>query len=455
MIEEKKWSVQKNEEFILEITGLTGEGQGIGRKEGMIVFVPGALPGETVKVHVIKTTSSYAVAKCLEILQESPSRIHPSCAVYERCGGCTLQHLKYHNQLELKHQQVIDAFERLGGFKNPPVEKTVEMEEPWRYRNKGAFPFGKTKEGFSVFGFYAERSHRLIPISDCLIQDERTIEIARKVAAWAEENDVQPYDELTGQGCLRHVMARVTSEGESMAVVITKGPLKKREMLVDALSDLDSVYHNRNDAATNVIFGETDTLLSGKETIEERICGYRFQIGPRSFLQVNPIQTEKLYRIAMDYAKDDSFGTAMDLYCGIGTISLLLANSFKHVIGIEIVESAIKDAKENAQRNGINNVDFYSGDVGKVVPQIFEKGYVPNVVLLDPPRKGCETAVLNSLVQKEIQRIVYISCNPSTLARDASLLAKNGFQLIKATPVDMFPNTSHVETIALLQRQNS
>ncbi len=453
-MKDKKCSVQKNEEFILDITGITGEGQGIGRKEGMIVFVPGALPGETVKVHVIKVTSSYAVAKCLEILQESHSRIDPPCVVYERCGGCTLQHLKYQDQLELKQQQVIDALERLGGFKKPPVEKTVGMEEPWRYRNKGAFPFGKTKEGFSVFGFYAERSHRLIPISDCLIQDKRTVEIARKVAVWAEENDIQPYDEQTGLGCLRHVMARVTSEGESMAVVITKGPLKKQEMLADALSDIDSVYHNRNDAATNVIFGETDTLISGKETIEERICGYRFQIGPRSFLQVNPIQTEKLYRIAVDFVNGNNLGTALDLYCGIGTISLLLADSFKHVIGIEIVESAIKDAKENAQRNRINNVDFYSGDVGKVVPKILKGGCVPDVVVLDPPRKGCEAGVLDLLVKNNIKKIVYISCNPSTLARDASYLANSGFQLIKAIPVDMFPNTSHVETAALLQRDN-
>ena len=452
MKKKEQMAVEKNDEFILEITGMTGEGQGIGRRNGLVVFVTEALLGEEIKVHVIKVTSSYAVAKPVEIFKTSSARITPRCPVYRQCGGCTLQHMNYKEQLKLKRQQVIDALERVGGILNPIVEEPVGMENPWRYRNKGAFPYGKSPEGISAFGFYAERSHRLIPISDCMIQDERTIEIARKVEAWAEENGIEFYDEKTGRGYLRHVMARVTTEGESMAVVVTKGKLKAGEQLAEALSGVDSVYHNQNDAKTNVIFGKTYSVISGKTTIRERICGHLFQIGPESFLQVNPIQTEKLYRIAVDMARMGKTGTALDLYCGIGTITLLLAKTFDHVIGVEIINSAVEDARKNARDNGVSNVEFLSGDTAKILPDLLKMRIFPDVVLLDPPRKGCEETVLSTLVRNEIKRIVYISCNPATLARDIAFLKRYDYELIKAVPVDMFANTSHIETVVLMSR---
>lgn len=449
----KQPPLQKNQDLDLTIESLTGEGQGVARVEGYAVFVTGALPGERVRAHVIKVTGSYAVAKCIEVLSPSPDRVVPKCPVFDRCGGCALQHLACPAQLLTKQQQVTDALTRLGGFPNPPVKPVVGMEEPWRYRNKASFPFGSVGGG-AVFGFFAERSHRLIPFSDCPIQDVRTVELADRVTAWANENRIPPYDEITGEGVLRHVMARVSTTGETMTVVVTKGPLKKADALIAALDGVDSVYHNRNDKSTNVIFGPDFTLLSGKQVISDVIGDSRFSVSPRSFLQVNPVQTRILYETALDLLSPEPDETVVDAYCGIGTISLMLAGRCAKVIGIEQVADAIRDAKQNAAENAVSNASFLCGNVEEILPNLLKETPDIRSLVLDPPRKGCEESALAAIGNSAITRVAYVSCNPATLARDAKILAGYGFQLKTVQPVDMFPQTGHVESVVLMSRKD-
>lgn len=445
----KQPPLRKNDEITLEIDALNSEGSGVGRVDGFAVFVPGALSGERLRAHVIKVTSSYAVAKALEILSPAPERVKPRCAAYAACGGCTLQHLSYPAQLLEKQRLVRDALTRLGGFVEPPLGPTHGMEEPWRYRNKGSFPFGGGD--VAVFGFYAARSHRLVPIADCPIQDARVLDIAQRVAAWAAEQRVLPYDETTRKGQLRHVMARVSASGETLAVVVTKGPLPKQASLIEALEGVDSLWHNQNEDDTNVIFGERFTLLAGAPRIHETVGGLRFSLGPQSFLQVNPSQTALLYDRAIALLAPKKTEILIDAYCGIGTISLMLAKRAMKVIGIEQVAAAIEDARENAKQNGIENAQFHTGAVEDLLPKLLETESV-SALVLDPPRKGCGEAALNAIGKSRIQRLVYISCNPATLARDCKLLKSYGFSLDAAEPVDMFPHTSHVETVCLMSR---
>ena len=447
----QKPPVEKNQEISLTIEGLTGEGQGVARVEGYTVFVSNALPGETVLGHIIKVTASYAIAKTLEVLSPSPERRTPPCPVFSRCGGCALQHLSYPAQLKSKQTQVMDALVRLGGFQEPVVLPVLGMEQPWRYRNKGSFPFG-TEGGAALFGFYAERSHRLVPFADCPIQAEPTLDIARAVANWANENHISVYDEQTHKGLLRSVMARVTQEGERMAVVVTAGPLKKAEALISALDGVDSVWHNVNARDTNVLFGDAFTLLAGKPVLTETLQGLRFCVSPQSFLQVNPGQTNVLYQQAVDFLSPTPEEIVVDAYCGIGTLSLLLSRSCHHVIGIEHGPDAIRDAEENAKANGISNSEFLCGNVEDLLPEVMRSHPEVSALMLDPPRKGCEEAVLSAIVKSGIRRVVYVSCNPATLARDAQILSAGGFHLQNAQPVDMFPQTAHVETVVLMTR---
>ena len=454
MKESRNAPVQKNQELELSIEGLTNEGAGVGRLDGYALFVNGALPGERVRAHVIKVSGSYGVAKAVEILSPSKDRVAPRCPVFPQCGGCTLQHLSYPAQLAAKQQQVLDALTRLGGFSQVPMEPICGMESPWRYRNKGSFPFDAAGSG-AVFGFYAERSHRLIPFSDCPIQDERIMDIARRVCAWANESGVSVYQEETHAGCLRHVMVRATGTGETMAVVVTNGPLRHGDALVDTLSDVTSLWHNENSRDTNVIFGNSFTHLAGSETLTEEIGGNRFSVSPQSFLQVNARQTQVLYGLAVDYLAPGPQQTVVDAYCGIGTISLLLAGRCGKVTGIEQVPEAIADAKKNAAANGIQNASFLCGPVETVLPKLFADQEKPGGLVLDPPRKGCDPAALTAIAEAKIPRVVYVSCNPATLSRDLSFLCSQGYTLQKVRPVDMFPHTSSVETCVLLSHKNS
>ena len=441
---------RKNQELTLSITGVTSEGQGVGRSDGVAFFVPFALTGETVRVHIIKVEKHYCIARIAELIEPSEHRVKPMCEAFSQCGGCALMHLDYPEQLRVKTGIVRDALERLGGFQNVTVQPTIGMENPWRYRNKGSFPFG-TADGVVAFGFFAERSHRLIPLFDCPIEDARITAIARTVAEWAKRSRVPVYDETTGQGVLRACMVRITSTGERMAVVVTKGKLPAKDALIRML-DVESLYHNRNDAFTNVILGEQFTLLKGEPQLIETQGDLRFYVSPQSFLQVNPIQTRVLYDEALHLLDPKPDETIADVYCGIGTISLAIAKHAKRVIGIECVPEAIADAKRNAKLNGVGNAEFLCGFAEDVLPKLVKDGLRPDALLIDPPRKGCEAQVLHAIADCGVKRLVYVSCNPATLARDAKLLSERGFALAHVQPVDMFPHTHHVECVTLITR---
>lgn len=448
--------LKRNDEIELTVDAFGSEGQGIGRYDGFAVFVPFALPGETVRVHIIKATASYAIGKLLSISVKSPCRAEPKCSHFGRCGGCTLMHLDYEAQLMFKRDMVASALTRIGGLMAPEVREALGMQFPYFYRNKGSFPFANL-DGRVSFGFFAPRSHRLIPLSDCSIQEDKTLLVAEAVCDWANQFQIPAYDETLQTGTLRHVMARVSAaNGEIMAAIVTKGKLPKKEALIECLRNripgLVSVLHNRNDAETNVIFGPEFRTLWGKDRLYDTICGLRFAVSAASFLQVNPQQTEVLYHAALDALQLEGTERVADVYCGIGTISLLLAHHAAQVDGIETVPEAIADAIFNAQENGIKNVGFHCGNAEDVLPRLVREGYHPDAVLIDPPRKGCERPVLDALLACGAKRLVYVSCNPATLARDVRILVDGGFRFVYAQPVDMFPQTAHVETVVLLSK---
>ena len=444
-----KLPLQKNDEMELTIDSVTLEGAGVGRVDGFAVFVPGALTGERVRIHVIKVNASYAVGKLLEVLEPSIHRIAPQCPAYAKCGGCAFGHVTYEEELRVKERQVAESLTRLGGLKDIPLRPIIGMDQPERYRNKGAFPYGMTDKG-PAFGFYAPRSHRLVPVEDCPIEQESVCHAVKAVKSWAERFHISSYDEGTGKGCLRHAVARVTTGRELMAVIVSHGDLPHRKELVDALSFADSVYWNRNDRNTNVIFGDSFTLLSGKATLRETLCGLDFEVSPRSFLQVNPVQTQKLYRAALELLSPQPHETVADVYCGIGTISLLLARQAEKVIGIEVVPEAVENAKENAARNSIQNASFLCAPAEEALPKLVADGRGIDCLTVDPPRKGCDPQVIDAILASGARRMVYVSCNPATLSRDVKLLTAGGFSVQTVQPVDMFPRCGHVETVCLL-----
>lgn len=446
----KELPVKKNQEIELYIDALTAEGAGVGRIEGYVVLVPGALPGEQVKAHIMRTTSGYAVGKLLEVLTASTHRVTPHCSCYAACGGCSLQHLSYEEQLEEKRRTVEDAFRRIGGFTDVGVQPVLGMDTPWAYRNKGAFPYGTDAKGNLAFGFFAPRSHRLTPAEECAIERPEIMTCIRAMGDWARKFNIPPYNELNGTGILRHGVVRVTGEGKTMAVVVTTGALPHKRELLEALSMADSVYHNVNSKNTNVIFGEKMTLLKGEPVLTETICGLKYQVDPRSFLQVNPLQTKVLYETALRLLQPQSHETIGDLYCGMGSISLLLAQHCKQVIGIENVPAAVEDAGKNAKRNGISNAAFICAPAEEALPKLMKEGLQLDAITLDPPRKGCDARVLEAILASSVQRLVYVSCDPATLARDVKILAQGGFIPRFIQPVDMFPQTGHVETVCLL-----
>ena len=443
--------VEKNEEWELTIDSVTLEGAGVGRVDGFALFVPGALVGERVRVHVIKATASYAVGKLLEVAEPSPHRMEPACPAYARCGGCAFGHVSYEEELRIKERQVKEALTRLGGLSEVPLRPILGMDVPERYRNKGAFPYGRTDRG-TAFGFYAPRSHRLVPVEDCLIEQKGVCHAVSAVKTWAETCRIQPYDEGTGKGVLRHAVARVTTSGDLMVVIVTRGDLPHKKELADALSFADSVYWNRNDKNTNVIFGDSFTLLLGRPTLRETLCGVAFEVSPRSFLQVNPIQTEKLYGAALDLLSPQPSETVADVYCGIGTISLLLAQRAGKVIGVEVVPEAVENARENARRNGIPNASFLCAHAEDALPKLVADGQRIDCLTVDPPRKGCDPQVIDAILASGARRMAYISCSPATLARDVKRLTAGGFTVEAVQPVDMFPRCGHVETVLGLSR---
>lgn len=447
--------VVKNQDYIIDITGTTHEGNGVGKVDGFTVFVEGALPGEKVKIKAVKVNKNYAYGKLLEILTPSSNRAEPFCPIYKTCGGCTMQHMSYQEQLNFKTNVVRDSLMRIGKCKNVIVHDAIGMEEPYNYRNKVQFPVGSDNAA-PVIGFYSQRSHRIVETPVCRIQHDIGDKIREKVRELIIKYKLTTYNEETDKGLLRHLMIRSSKKsGQVMVVFVINGSkLPSSQAIVGELTEefpeIASIAVNINESKTNIILGNKNKTLYGTEQIQDYIGDLSFKISPLSFYQVNPVQTEVLYGKALEYAALTGSETVFDLYCGIGTITLFLARKAKKVYGVEVVEAAIKDARENAASNGIDNAEFFVGEAETVIPKLYGEGVTADVVVVDPPRKGCDERLLETLVEMAPKRIVYVSCNPATLARDLNYLQAHGFAAVEAQPVDMFPWTGHVESVVLM-----
>jgi 23S rRNA (uracil1939-C5)-methyltransferase len=449
--------VNKNQDYIIDIIGTTHEGNGAGKVDGFTVFVEGALPDEKIKVKIVKVNKNFAFGKIVDIINPSKERTTPFCPIFKSCGGCTLQHMTYKEQLAFKTRVVRDNLERIGKCRNVTVHEAIGMENPYNYRNKVQFPVG-SDGGSPQIGFYSKRSHRIVETPNCSIQQEIGDLIRTKVRELMVEYKIPAYNEETGKGLLRHVMIRSSKKsGQVMVVFVVNGKsIPGSNSIVTELTrefpQIASIAVNINQKKTNVILGTESRTIFGADQIEDYIGDISFQISPLSFYQVNPVQTEVLYGKALEYAMLSGNETVFDLYCGIGTITLFLAQKAKKVYGVEIVPEAIEDAKRNAVNNGITNTEFFVGEAEKVIPDLYKEGITADVVVVDPPRKGCDETLLETLVKMAPERIVYVSCNPATLARDVNYLEAHGFVAKEAQPVDMFPWTEHVECVTLLTK---
>ena len=447
--------VKLGDEVLVAIHGIGSSGEGVGRVDDFTVFVPFALPGETVKVTINMVKKTYATGKLIDIVTPADNRIEPTCELYGICGGCQLQHITYEGQLSLKTQKVKDVIERIGHQNPDLVKPALGPKEPWAYRNKMQMPVGGAR-GDIQMGFYAMGSHDIVQGTNCPIQDDGNNTIAQVCYDIAKELDVEPYDEHTGKGVLRHVIGRIGQSGWMVILVTATDYLPHKEAWVKNITNripqVETIVHNVNGKRTNVILGPTNHVIYGDGTITDHIKDLRFNLSPHSFFQVNPEQTTVLYDQALAYADLKGNETVIDAYCGTGTISLFLAHKAKHVIGIEIVEPAIINARENARRNGYDNTEFIVADAAVEMPKLYKAGIRPDVIVFDPIRAGCKEEVLTSAASMEPKRIVYVSCNPATMARDIEILTHYGYELKEVQPVDMFPMTAHVETVALLSK---
>ena len=457
--------MQKNDELILKIEDMGVDGAGIGKADGMTFFVKDAVIGDVVRAKVMKLKKTYGYARLMELLEASPDRVEPKCPYYRQCGGCQIQALSYEKQLEFKERKVRNNLERIGGFSEIPMEPIVGMEEPYHYRNKAQFPVGTDKDGHIVTGFYAGRTHTIIPNRDCALGLPVNREILDLVIDFMEKYHVSAYDEKTGKGLVRHVLIRCgfTSKEKMVCLIINGKSLPHSEKLVEALRKIDgmtSISINCNTGRTNVILGRKTVVLWGQEYITDQIGEISYEISPVSFYQVNPVQTEKLYGLALEYADLHGEENVWDLYCGIGTISLFLAQKAKQVYGVEIIPQAIENAKLNAVKNGIENAEFFVGKSEEVLPEFYEKEAAAgrkahaDVIVVDPPRKGCDEKLLETIVKMAPDRVVYVSCDSATLARDLKILCENGYELKRVRAVDQFCHTVHTESVCLMERKD-
>ena len=476
----------KNDIVTVKIEDIGTEGEGIGKLEGFTLFVKDAVMGDVVEARLVKVKKNYAYARLEKVLTPSPLRVEPVCPYHKQCGGCQIQAMSYEAQLQFKENKVKNNLVRIGGFDQLFIESVMEpvvgMEQPWHYRNKAQFPVGTDKDGRIITGFYAGRTHSIIANTDCALGVEENEPILQKVLAYMQNEKVSAYDETTGQGLVRHILIRKGfTSGEIMVCLVINGKsLPKEDRLVSTLREIPgmtSIWLNYNTKNTNVIMGTEGRVLWGQNTITDVIhrrsieeinsgkdClrydpkenvpqGITFAISPLSFYQVNPIQTEKLYSLALDYAGLTGEETVWDLYCGIGTISLFMAQRAKAVYGVEIVPQAIEDARKNAERNHIENAAFYVGKAEEVLPRLYEEEHIfADVICVDPPRKGCDEACLNTIIKMAPKRIVYVSCDSATLARDLKYLCENGYEIRKVRAVDQFGQTVHVETVVILSQ---
>jgi len=454
-------TMNKNDILTVRIEDMSETGEGIGKYEGYTLFVKDAYLGDLVKAKIVKPKKNYAFARLEEIIEASPFRVEPPCPVHRACGGCQLQPLSYEKQLEFKEKKVRDCLARIGGFKEVNIKPTMGMENPFGYRNKAQFPFGLNKDGQIITGFYAGRTHCIIENERCLLGSPKNEEILALIKEYMVENKVSPYDEKTGKGVVRHALIRIGHHtGQIMVcMVINTSKLPNEAALISKLQQVEgmtSICVNVNKEDTNVIMGNKTYTIWGLDKIEDKIGDLSFKISARSFFQVNSVQTERLYSKALEYAQLSESDVVWDLYCGIGTISLFIAQKASKVYGVEIVEDAIKDARENATLNGMTNVEFFVGKAEEVVPdKMRTEGIKADVIVVDPPRKGCEVELLDALLKIAPKRIVYVSCSPSTLARDLKYLCAEKYELVEATPVDMFGMSSHVESCVLLERMSN
>ena len=471
--------MNKDDIFEIEIEDLGNDGEGIGHVDGMTIFVKDLCPGDVAKVKIIKAKKNYCYGRAMEIIKPSKQRVEAKCPVARQCGGCVLQHLSYEEQLRRKDKKVRDCLSRIGGIKDIDsyMEPPVGMEDPYHYRNKMQFPVRRNKEGKCVVGFYAGRTHSIIPVDSCVIGHSVNDNIIKAVKAFVDKFNISCYDELTGKGFLRHILTRVGfTTNELMVCLIVNGeslPHKEvfTEMISDAVAEyniaadkkddnfkeiiLKSIVININKEKTNRILGFNSKTIYGDGFITDYIGDVKFMISPESFFQVNPVQTVKLYSKALEYAALTGNETVWDMYCGIGTISLFLSDKAKKVYGVEIVPQAIIDAKKNAKLNNRDNIEFYTGKAEDVVTEIYEKkveGSTADVVCVDPPRKGCDEKLLNTIISMAPKRVVYVSCDPATLARDVKFLSEHGYELKKAVAFDQFSHSMHVETVCLLSK---
>ncbi|MEI3214596.1 MAG: 23S rRNA (uracil(1939)-C(5))-methyltransferase RlmD [Lachnospiraceae bacterium] len=476
----------KNDIVTVKIEDIGTEGEGIGKLEGFTLFVKDAVMGDVVEARLVKVKKNYAYARLEKVLTPSPLRVEPVCPYHKQCGGCQIQAMSYEAQLQFKENKVKNNLVRIGGFDQLFIESVMEpvvgMEQPWHYRNKAQFPVGTDKDGRIITGFYAGRTHSIIANTDCALGVEENEPILQKVLAYMQNEKVSAYDETTGQGLVRHILIRKGfTSGEIMVCLVINGKsLPKEDRLVSTLREIPgmtSIWLNYNTKNTNVIMGTEGRVLWGQNTITDVIhrrsieeinsgkdClrydskenapqGITFAISPLSFYQVNPIQTEKLYSLALEYAGLTGEETIWDLYCGIGTISLFMAQCAKEVHGVEIVPQAIEDARKNAERNHIENATFYVGKAEEVLPRLYEEEHIfADVICVDPPRKGCDEACLNTIIKMAPKRIVYVSCDSATLARDLKYLCENGYEIRKVRAVDQFGQTVHTETVCLLSK---
>ena len=448
--------VNRNDRLNVFVEDLTHDGSGVAKVDGYPLFIPGVLPGEEAEIQVMKTMKKYGFAKLIKVTKESPDRVEPPCHVFWECGGCQLQHLSYEGQLVQKQKTVRDAMERLGKLPDVLVHPVIGMDDPWRYRNKSQIPFSE-RDGEVVSGFYRSRTHHIVDTDVCIIQGEEADELMATLKKELHTMGIEAYDERTNRGMLRHLIVRkARATGELMVVLVTRSkkfPQKEAamELIKRVVPNVTSIMQNVNSEKTNVIFGEETILLHGKPFIVDSIGDIHFEISARSFYQVNSEQTKVLYEQALKYAQLTGNETVIDAYCGIGSISLFLAQNAKEVYGVEIVPQAIEDAKRNAELNGIDNAFFEAGPAEVVIPKWYADGKHFDVLVVDPPRKGCDEKLLETILEYKPKRVVYVSCNPATLARDLRILEDGGYRTQEVQPVDMFPHSSHIEVVTWLE----
>lgn len=454
--------VLKNNEYILDIVSVGYEGEGIAKIDGYPIFIEGAILGEKVKALIVKVKKNYAYGKLLEVIEASEERVEPKCRVYKRCGGCTVQHMSYKKQLDYKFERVKDCVAKIGGLDSLLVEYPIGMEKPERYRNKVQLPVGIVKGELSI-GFYASRSHNIINLDTCLIQDEVADKVANITRNWMIKFNISAASidgSFNKNGLIRHVMIRkgFTTNEVMVVLVSTKKDIPNLDRFIEEIKEkidgIKSIILNVNKENTNVILGQECITLWGEDTITDYIDDFKFNISPLSFFQVNPVQTEKLYSKALEYAGLTGEEIVFDAYCGTGTITLFLSQKAKKVYGVEIIEPAIINARENARINNVDNAEFFVGKSEEIIPELIEKGIKPDVIVVDPPRKGCDIKLLDAIGKAKPKKVVYVSCDPSTLARDLKILEEKGYKTEKVQPVDMFPHTSHVETVVKLSQKN-